>query len=94
MRRGDLVVGDDCAPLVRAMKAYQAEDDARLAAFADSSLDERDTLAFRALCGEPMTAEDCERLATLDATLTLVLPKPDPMPSDVVAAIAEVRGIK
>ena len=32
MRRGDLHVGDDCAPLVRVLLAYQAEDDARKAA--------------------------------------------------------------
>ena len=26
MRRGDLVVGDDCAPLVRVLRAYQIDD--------------------------------------------------------------------
>ena len=94
MRRGELKVGEDSALLVRVLKAYQAEDDARFAAFVDSSLDDRDTLAFSALCGEAMTAEDRERLASLDATLAPLLPKPDPMPADVTAAIAEVRGIK
>lgn len=33
MRRGELNVGDDCAPLVQVLKAYQAEDAQRVAEF-------------------------------------------------------------
>lgn len=32
MRRGDLVVGDDCAPLVRVLRAYQIDDARRAGA--------------------------------------------------------------
>ena len=38
MRRGDLVVGDDCAPLVRVLRAYQI-DDARQAGADPSTCD-------------------------------------------------------
>jgi hypothetical protein len=93
-RRGELHLGDDCAPLVRVLKAYQAEDEAQLAVFADSLLDERDALDFRKLSGEALSDAECARLAALDATLVPLLPKSDPMPADIIAAIEEARGLK
>ena len=59
--------------------------------FADLYLEERDVLAFRALSGEEMTEGERARLATLDAMLAPLLPKPDAMPANVVAMVAEAR---
>jgi hypothetical protein len=54
---------------------------------------EHHDLTFRALHGEALTEPEVTRLRVLDAVLDQLLPKPEPMPADVLEAVVEVKRL-
>lgn len=64
-----------------------------LEALQDAQFDERDALAFRKLRGDTLTLDEEGRLASLNRVLEWILPKPEPLPPDVVAAMAEAHRL-
>jgi len=59
----------------------------------DAEIDERDGLAYRTLRNEQLTPEEAARLVVLNKRIEAELPKPQGLPPDVVAAMAEARRL-